>query len=69
VAGATRASGRARLGLPRHPALTADTTADLVVVGGGCTGLWTGPRAKDHREGRRNLLLRTLDAVGMGFDS
>ena len=23
----------------------------------------------DHNEGRRNLFLRTLDAVGMGFDS
>lgn len=23
----------------------------------------------DHRQGRRNLLLKTLDAVGMGFDS
>ena len=23
----------------------------------------------DHHEGRRNILLKTLDAVGMGFDS
>jgi hypothetical protein len=23
----------------------------------------------DHREGRRGLLLKTLDALGMGFDS
>ena len=23
----------------------------------------------DHNEGKRNLLLKTLDAVGMGFDS
>ncbi|MCE4027282.1 FAD-binding oxidoreductase [Microbacterium sp. Au-Mic1] len=29
---------------------------------------WSMDRA-DHREGRRNLLLRTLDALGMGFDS
>ncbi|MDO8336820.1 MAG: FAD-binding oxidoreductase [Microcella sp.] len=29
---------------------------------------WALDRA-DHREGRRNLLLRTLDAVGLGFDS
>lgn len=29
---------------------------------------WSLDRA-DHREGRRNLLLRGLDAVGMGFDS
>ncbi|HEY0187212.1 MAG TPA: FAD-dependent oxidoreductase [Cellulomonas sp.] len=29
---------------------------------------WSMDRA-DHEEGRRNLLLRTLDAVGLGFDS
>ncbi|WP_449386511.1 NAD(P)/FAD-dependent oxidoreductase [Cellulomonas soli] len=29
---------------------------------------WSLDRA-DHREGRRNLLLRSLDAVGLGFDS
>jgi glycine/D-amino acid oxidase-like deaminating enzyme len=29
---------------------------------------WALDRA-DHREGRRNLLLKTLDAVGLGFDS
>ncbi|GGI44522.1 glycine/D-amino acid oxidase-like deaminating enzyme [Agromyces flavus] len=29
---------------------------------------WSLDRA-DHRQGRRNLLLRTLDAVGLGFDS
>lgn len=29
---------------------------------------WSIDRA-DHREGRRNLLLRALDAVGLGFDS
>ncbi|WP_179872218.1 NAD(P)/FAD-dependent oxidoreductase [Microcella indica] len=29
---------------------------------------WALDRA-DHREGRRNLFLRTLDAVGLGFDS
>jgi glycine/D-amino acid oxidase-like deaminating enzyme len=29
---------------------------------------WALNRA-DHNEGRRNLLLRTLDAVGLGFDS
>ncbi|WP_315770734.1 NAD(P)/FAD-dependent oxidoreductase [Rhodococcoides kroppenstedtii] len=29
---------------------------------------WSLDRA-DHREGHRNLLLRTLDAVGLGFDS
>ena len=29
---------------------------------------WSLDRA-DHNKGRRNLLLKTLDAVGMGFDS
>ena len=29
---------------------------------------WSLDRA-DHHEGRRNMLLRTLDAVGLGFDS
>ena len=23
----------------------------------------------DHREGKRNMLLKTLDALGLGFDS
>lgn len=29
---------------------------------------WSLDRA-DHREGRRNVLLKTLDAIGLGFDS
>lgn len=29
---------------------------------------WSLDRA-DHREGRRNVLLNTLDAIGLGFDS
>ena len=29
---------------------------------------WALNRA-DHHEGRRNLFLRTMDAVGLGFDS
>ncbi|MEU2232205.1 FAD-dependent oxidoreductase, partial [Streptomyces vietnamensis] len=29
---------------------------------------WSLDRA-DHRQGRRNLFLRTLDAAGLGFDS
>ena len=29
---------------------------------------WSLDRA-DHHEGRRNLLLRTLDKLGLGFDS
>jgi hypothetical protein len=29
---------------------------------------WSLDRA-DHQEGRRNLFLKALDAVGLGFDS
>jgi hypothetical protein len=29
---------------------------------------WSLDRA-DHREGKRNVLLRALDAAGLGFDS
>ena len=39
----------------------------LATLGIGLTR-WSLDRA-DHREGRRNLFLRTLDAAGMGFDS
>ncbi len=39
------------------PALTADTTADLVVVGGGYTGLWTALRAKERDPGCDVVLL------------
>ena len=39
------------------PPLTAATSADLVVVGGGYTGLWTAVRAKERDPGRDVLLL------------
>ncbi|GAB2750793.1 NAD(P)/FAD-dependent oxidoreductase [Nocardioides pakistanensis] len=39
------------------PALRGTTTADLVVVGGGYTGLWTALRAKERDPGRDVLLL------------
>ncbi|ALX65708.1 NAD(P)/FAD-dependent oxidoreductase [Microbacterium sp. XT11] len=42
---------------PEHPPLTADTRADLVVVGGGYTGLWTAVRAKERDPERRVVLL------------
>jgi len=29
---------------------------------------WSMNRA-DHNDGKRNVLLKTLDAMGMGFDS
>ncbi len=39
------------------PALSADTTADLVVVGGGYTGLWTALRARERYPDLDVLLL------------
>ena len=39
------------------PALTGSADADLVVVGGGYTGLWTALRAKERDPGRDVLLL------------
>ncbi|MGY1807055.1 NAD(P)/FAD-dependent oxidoreductase [Blastococcus sp. SYSU D00669] len=41
---------------PRPP-LDGDAETDLVVVGGGFTGLWTALRAKERRPDRRVLLL------------
>jgi glycine/D-amino acid oxidase-like deaminating enzyme len=41
---------------PREP-LTADTTVDLLVVGGGFTGLWTALRAVERDPGTRVLLI------------
>lgn len=42
---------------PERPALTGETTADLVIVGGGFTGLWTAVRAKERDPGRSVVLL------------
>ncbi|NYV75674.1 FAD-binding oxidoreductase [Streptomyces sp. UH6] len=45
-------------GRPRpEPALTAATTCDLLVVGGGYSGLWTALLAKERDPGRDVLLL------------
>ncbi|GAA1926917.1 NAD(P)/FAD-dependent oxidoreductase [Nocardioides marmoribigeumensis] len=41
----------------RRPRLTGDHHADLAVVGGGYTGLWTAVRAKERDPGRRVVLL------------
>jgi glycine/D-amino acid oxidase-like deaminating enzyme len=42
---------------PALPPLSADTAADLVVVGGGYTGLWTALRAKERDPGRDVVVL------------
>lgn len=41
----------------RHPALAGDIQTDLVVVGGGYTGLWTAIRAKERDPDRRVVVL------------
>ncbi len=43
----------------RFPALTGSAEADLSVVGGGYTGLWTAIRAKERDPGRRVVLLES----------
>ncbi|MFJ4175401.1 NAD(P)/FAD-dependent oxidoreductase [Microbacterium sp. NPDC089696] len=42
---------------PTHPPLRGTTSADLVIVGGGYTGLWTAIRAKERDPGRSVVLL------------
>lgn len=42
---------------PTYPALAADAEADLVIVGGGFTGLWTAIQAKERDPGRSVVLL------------
>lgn len=42
---------------PVHPPLAGPVTTDLVVVGGGYTGLWTAVRAKERDPERRVVLL------------
>jgi len=42
---------------PSRPALTGDHTADLVIVGGGYTGLWTAVLAKERDPDRRVVLI------------
>ena len=46
-----------------RPALPADATADLVVVGGGYTGLWTAVLAKE-RDPSRSVVLLEAQRIG-----
>jgi glycine/D-amino acid oxidase-like deaminating enzyme len=41
----------------RHPALSADVACDVLVVGGGYTGLWTALKAKRRNPGARVVVL------------
>jgi glycine/D-amino acid oxidase-like deaminating enzyme len=49
---------------PAHPALTADLTVDLAVVGGGFTGLWTALLAAEANPGRSIAL---IEAATLGW--
>ena len=49
---------------PRHPALTSNERSDLVIVGGGYTGLWTAVRAKERNPRRRVIV---LEAARVGW--
>ncbi|MET4059138.1 glycine/D-amino acid oxidase-like deaminating enzyme [Arthrobacter sp. UYP6] len=42
---------------PRYPELNGSASADLVIVGGGYTGLWTALRAKERNPKRTIILL------------
>ena len=52
-------------GMPSLPALTEDTEADVVIVGGGYTGLWAAWWAKQQEPGARVVLLEA-DHCGFG---
>ncbi|WP_020016296.1 NAD(P)/FAD-dependent oxidoreductase [Promicromonospora sukumoe] len=60
------------LGTPdRYPRLSASARADVVVVGGGCTGLWTALGIKQRDPGARVLLLegRSVGWAASGRDT
>lgn len=47
----------------RYPQLDGDSSAELVIVGGGYTGLWTALRAKE-REPERHVILLEAERIG-----
>jgi glycine/D-amino acid oxidase-like deaminating enzyme len=53
------------LALVDRPPLAADTDADVVIVGGGLTGLWTAWYLAERRPGWRIVVLES-EAVGFG---
>jgi glycine/D-amino acid oxidase-like deaminating enzyme len=53
---------------PPRPALRGEVEADLVVVGGGFTGLWAALAAVERSPGRRVVLLEA-ETVGFGASS
>lgn len=60
------------LGTPdRYPRLSAPTRADVVVVGGGCTGLWTALGIKRRDPGARVVLVdgRSIGWAASGRDT
>ncbi|SEH78882.1 Glycine/D-amino acid oxidase [Mycolicibacterium rutilum] len=62
---ATSAFGSMWLDIPRpqRPRLTGPSTCDLVVVGGGYTGLWTALHAAQREPGKRIVLIEA-DRIG-----
>jgi NADPH-dependent 2,4-dienoyl-CoA reductase/sulfur reductase-like enzyme len=62
---APAAFGSMWLDIPRpdYPSLPGSTTCDLLVVGGGYTGLWTALIAKE-RDPSRDVVLIDAHAIG-----
>ncbi|MBU4464505.1 MAG: FAD-binding oxidoreductase [Actinobacteria bacterium] len=56
------------LDAPARPTLSGELRADLMVVGGGYTGLWTALRAKERNPGRRVVVIeaRTVGWAASG---
>ena len=50
---------------PRRPSLVRQETADLVIVGGGFTGLWAAIQAKEQ-DPSRDVVLLEAETIGFG---